>query len=259
MSQEVLDSTQYATDSILKYEQVYGEDFVAPGGKQMARELIGELNLCPGSRVLDAGCGLGGSAFLMAREFGLLVDGIDLSANMINIAQRKLEHYGLSDRVTLTLADCMEMDKTEHYDAVYSRDVFLHISNKSSLFKVLYRCLRGDGKLLFTDYCCAEKPWQAEFSDYVDKRGYSLHTVDSYAHLLTDAGFVNVEGTDRSERFIKTLGSEIERINLSEIEQSVKDSLTADWQDKIRRTEQGDHRWGLFVASKPSIKANYNG
>ncbi|MFT5113069.1 MAG: phosphoethanolamine N-methyltransferase [Parasphingorhabdus sp.] len=250
MTKELLDSTQYATDSILKYEQVYGKDFVAPGGKGMARELIGKLNLEHGSRVLDAGCGLGGSAFTMAGEFGLLVDGIDLSTNMITIAQRKLEQYGLSDRVTITHADCMEMNKTDEYQAVYSRDVFLHINDKPSLFKILSQSLKSDGKLLFTDYCCGEKPWQAEFSDYVVQRRYSLHTIDSYADLIRKAGFIDVEASDMSERFIEILASEIARINLSEIEQHVKDSLTVDWQDKIRRTEQGDHRWGLFMASK---------
>ena len=216
----------------------------------MARELIEGLNLQPNSKVLDAGCGLGGSAFLMAEQFGLSVDGIDLSENMIRIAQKKLALYGLSDRVTLSIADCMDMEKTGYYDAVYSRDVFLHISDKVSLFKVLHQCLKRDGKLLFTDYCCGEKPWQTEFSDYVESRGYSLHTIDSYAQLLTDAGFANVQGIDMSERFITILRSEIERINLSEIEQSIKDSLAADWQDKIRRAEQGDHRWGLFIANK---------
>ena len=51
-SQQMLDTNQYATDSILKYEQVYGEDFVSPGGKKMAREFIEELNLQPNSKVL---------------------------------------------------------------------------------------------------------------------------------------------------------------------------------------------------------------
>ena len=252
MSQEILDSTQYAIDSILKYEKVYGEDFVAPGGKPMARELIGALDLPAGSRVLDAGCGLGGSAFLMAKEFDFQVEGIDLSVNMINIAQRKLKHYGLSDRVKLTLADCMEMDKSAYFDAVYSRDVFLHINDKSSLFKVLYQSMKGNGNLLFTDYCCGEKPWQPAFSEYVNDRGYSLHTIDSYVNLLSAAGFDEVEGIDMSERFIDILRVEIERINLSGIEKAAKDRLSEDWQEKIRRTEQGDHRWGLFKAYKPA-------
>jgi cyclopropane fatty-acyl-phospholipid synthase-like methyltransferase len=59
------------------------------------------MALAPASRVLDVGCGLGGSAFLMARDFGLYVDAIDLSRNMLALAERKLAANGLSDRVNL--------------------------------------------------------------------------------------------------------------------------------------------------------------
>ena len=69
-----LDSGQYSHESILKYEQVYGRTFVSPGGKGCAIELIEKLDLKPGSRVLDVGCGIGGSAFLMKQKFNLEVD-----------------------------------------------------------------------------------------------------------------------------------------------------------------------------------------
>jgi SAM-dependent methyltransferase len=100
VTQDFLDSVQYQPESILQYERVYGEDFVSPGGKALAQEMIGRLELAPGSRVLDVGCGLGGSAFVMAREFDLKVDGIDLSKNMLEIANRKLTAYGLAGLAT---------------------------------------------------------------------------------------------------------------------------------------------------------------
>ena len=127
ITQRELDSTQYAIESIRHYEAVYGEDFVSPGGSGMAIELIGQLNLEPGSRVLDVGCGLGGSAFIMAREFDLIVDGIDLSKNMLSMAALKLAVYQLSGRVNLEQGDCLQLDREGIYDAIYSRDVFLHI------------------------------------------------------------------------------------------------------------------------------------
>ena len=71
VTQEFLDSSQYLESSILQYESIYGEDFVSPGGREVASELIASMGLEPGSRVLDVGCGLGGSAFLMARDFAL--------------------------------------------------------------------------------------------------------------------------------------------------------------------------------------------
>lgn len=250
ITQETLDSTQYAAESIRQYEAIFGEDFVSPGGQDMAIELIGQMKLKPKSRVLDVGCGLGGNAFAMAREFDLLVDGIDLSKNMLAMAEQKLTAYGLSDRVSLEQGDCLQLDRPEYYDAIYSRDVFLHISDKARLLSVFHASLKPDGKLLFTDYCCGEKPWAYEFSEYVEDRGYSLHTLPEYVELICDAGFTRVESLDITDRFIETLKTDLIKIARLELSELVRQELKQSWLGKLDRAGSGDHRWGLFSALK---------
>ncbi len=249
-TQKVLDSTQYSTPSILHYEAVYGEDFVSPGGYKMAVELIGQLELVPDSRVLDVGCGLGGSAFVMAQKFGLLVDGLDLSKNMLALAATKCAAHQLTDRVVLEHGDCLALERPEFYDAIYSRDVFLHISDKTRLFSVLHASLRPGKKLLFTDYCCGEKPWSGDFSAYVEDRGYCLHTLPEYAGLIANAGFTQVAHHDLTSRFVEILRADVERISNLELPEPVRNRLEQGWRAKIARAESGDHRWGLFSAVK---------
>lgn len=250
MTQEMLDSSQYAVESIRLYEAVFGEDFVSPGGRDMARELITQMELKPGSRVLDVGCGLGGNAFTMAREFDLLVDGIDLSKNMLAMAAQKLSIYGLADRISLQQGDCLELDRAEHYDAIYSRDVFLHIGDKTRLFSVLNNSLKPGGKLLFSDYCCGEKPWADEFTEYVADRGYSLQTLPEYAQLIAEAGFQQVESVDITNRFVDILLADLTKIDALELPEPVRDKLNQSWLGKLERAKSGDHRWGLFSAIK---------
>ena len=252
-TQKTLDSTQYATPSILHYEAVYGEDFVSPGGREMAVELIRQLALEPDSRVLDVGCGLGGSAFVMAQKFGLLVDGLDLSRNMLALAVKKCAAHELTDRVVLERGDCLELDRPEFYDGIYSRDVFLHIADKARLFSVLNRALRPGGKLLFTDYCCGERPWGEEFAAYVKERGYCLHALPEYAQLIADAGFVQVTRYDLTARFIEILQADLEKISGLELPESVRDGLEQGWRAKVARVRSGDHRWGLFTALKSGL------
>ena len=103
--QAFLDGQQYTRQSITLYESIYGVDFVSPGGALVARDLIERMDLPNGARVLDAGCGLGGSSFMMAREFGLQVTGMDLSVNMLDIAREKLTGHGLEGRVELVHGD----------------------------------------------------------------------------------------------------------------------------------------------------------
>ncbi len=249
-TQDFLDSSQYLTQSILQYEGIYGEDFVSPGGRTMAVEMVGRLQLAPVSRVLDVGCGLGGSAFVMAGEFGLQVDGIDLSKNMLEIANRKLRAHGLEQQVRLEWGDCLQLDRPNSYDAIYSRDVFLHIHDKSRLFSVLKAALRDGGQLLFTDYCCGPKPWSDDFSDYVEDREYCLHRIEEYVGLIEQAGFRQVESEDISTRFVDILNSDLERIEQLKIDLSTRDKLTRSWRQKLERSNAGDHRWGLFRAIK---------
>lgn len=49
--------------------------------------------------MLDVGCGIGGSAFYMARDFEVQVVGIDLSSNMISLALERREEVGISVEV----------------------------------------------------------------------------------------------------------------------------------------------------------------
>ena len=248
---EALDGQQYTRQSIALYESIYGVDFVSPGGADVARELIGRMDLVRGARVLDAGCGLGGSSFMMAGEFGFQVTGMDLSNNMLDIAREKLAAHGLHDRVELVHGDCSEIPASGSYDAVYSRDVFLHIHDKARLFNALSGALAGGGTLLFTDYCCGEKPWPEDFETYVTDRNYCLHTLDEYSKLIESAGFENVVAEDLTSRFTEILEQELETIAGLDLKSDKLEALEESWKNKVRRSRSGCPRWGLFVAPKP--------
>jgi hypothetical protein len=55
-----LDTQQYSDTSIAQYERVFGRGFISPGGEEASATLLQQLQLTPGVRVLDVGCGIGG-------------------------------------------------------------------------------------------------------------------------------------------------------------------------------------------------------
>merc|ERR1711930_2101 len=87
MLQAWLDQNQYSRKGILRYEAIFGRTYVSVGGEETTKDFCSRLCLSPGMKVLDIGCGTGGSAFYMARRYGVDVHGVDLASNMIAIAQ----------------------------------------------------------------------------------------------------------------------------------------------------------------------------
>ncbi|HSS63286.1 MAG TPA: methyltransferase domain-containing protein [Gammaproteobacteria bacterium] len=250
-SAHFLDAGQYSAESIGKYQRIYGRDFISPGGAEAAREFIGMLELSPGQRVLDAGCGIGGAAFLMADECGVTVEGIDLSRNMIGLAMERCRALGLEAQVTFRHGDLMALEADRHFDAVYSRDVFLHVDNKPALFDVLLRALRPGGRLLITDYCRGTGSLSRTFENYVKARGYFLTTLDEYGRALRNAGFGRVRVVDMTARFAEIHARELERLEQSGQAAEDLSDLAAAWREKRDRALKGEQRWGLFTAVRP--------
>jgi len=250
--QAFLDSGQYTRESILKYELVYGVSFVSPGGKRCAIKLIEKLDLKPGSRVLDVGCGLGGSAFLMKQRYGFTVDAIDLSNNMLKLATLRQTEADLVGQVSLSNQNCLDIAAKNAYDGIYSRDVFLHVKEKERMFEIFFDALKPSGQLLFTDYCCSDKLWPEDFTQYVRRRGYHLCSVSEYRNLIKEAGFEVVEAVDVTRQFIAFSETELKTIYTLDIDENVRQDLGSAWQQKINRARSGAQRWGQFLGVKPS-------
>ncbi|MBI5825376.1 MAG: methyltransferase domain-containing protein [Chloroflexi bacterium] len=241
-----LDSTQYTRESILKYEKIFGHNFISTGGIDTTREIVKSLNLQAGMKVLDVGSGIGGSAFHMAQEYGAHVHGLDLSHNMLGIAQERLQELNLNSHVIFEFGDILESAADSIYDVAYSRDAFLHIEDKARLFETLHRAIKPGGLLFFTDYCWGEGAHSVEFLEYVAQRGYDLHTVRDYGKLIEQAGFVEVHAMDKTELFGEYLHIELDKLpkdgSMPEIRKS--------WNEKIVRNQRGEQGWGWFMARK---------
>ncbi|XP_077434010.1 phosphoethanolamine methyltransferase isoform X2 [Vanacampus margaritifer] len=254
--QMFLDSKQYTRRGILRYEKMFGSGYVSTGGPSTTKEFVDMLNLQPGQKVLDVGCGIGGGDFYMAKTFGVEVLGLDLSENMVDIAMER----ALAERlpsVEFEIADATKRTFPEvSFDVIYSRDTILHITDKLALFKRFHSWLKPGGQLLISDYCCGEKPWTPQFEAYVKQRGYILYTPSQYGKFIQDAGFCNVEANDRTAQFIRVVKGELQRADeikrefIEEFSEEDYSAIVNGWREKLERSNSGDQRWGLFHARK---------
>lgn len=245
-----LDDHQYTVAGLHAYEGIYGKDFVSPGGRRTTAGYLNLLTWEPGLRVLDVGCGLGGALFMMATDYGASVVGIDLSKNMADAAAERAEAYGLTNKVIVVNGDIVTYQFPHAFDIIHSREVFLHIHDKQALFAKLYQSLKPGGQLLFTNYCSGPGQPTEEFAAYITEFGYDFRTLEEMATLLTEAGFINVEAIDQTDKFIEIHHRELDGLGESGLTQEDQDELRVGWLAKIDRAERGEQRWGLFRASR---------
>ena len=103
-----------------------------------------------GSTVLDVGCGIGGSARILARDYGFDVLGISISEAQVRRAT-ELTEEGLTCR--FAVMDALALDcPDQSFDAVWSVEAGPHMPDKQRYADELLRVLRPEGCLAVADW-----------------------------------------------------------------------------------------------------------
>jgi cyclopropane-fatty-acyl-phospholipid synthase len=135
-------------DADMQYSCAY---FPRPGmsleDAQAAKKhhLASKLQLRPGMRVLDIGCGWGGMGLTLARDYGAQVTGVTLSREQLALADRRAEAAGLNGQVRFALKDYRDVEG--RFDRIVSVGMFEHVGapNYVSFFEQIRRLLDDDG------------------------------------------------------------------------------------------------------------------
>jgi cyclopropane-fatty-acyl-phospholipid synthase len=110
-----------------------------------------KLDLKPGDRVLDVGCGWGGFPLWAATKHGASVVGITLSPPQAEKARRRAEEAGVADRVEIRVMDYRDLATTgEKFDAIASIGMVEHVgaTNIDVYAETLAGLLEPGGRLL---------------------------------------------------------------------------------------------------------------
>ena len=135
----------------------YGEPTRPADFRQAKEAFVHELvrwsgldQLPPGSRVLDVGCGIGGSARILARDYGFEVLGVSISPAQIRRAT-ELTPEGLNCRFEVMDALDLQLND-QQFDAVWTVEAGPHMPDKQRFADELLRVLRADGCLAVADW-----------------------------------------------------------------------------------------------------------
>jgi len=124
-----------------------GDGVPAMAQTRMLEYCVGMLGDCGGLRVLDVGCGYGGTMIYLAHNHGCRCTGITLSPKQARIARELAEKAGV--RIDVVVADAEQFVFPEaQFDLVWVMESCEHFPDKPRFFENVARTLRPGGRLL---------------------------------------------------------------------------------------------------------------
>ena len=253
--------TIYTADVIARLELGWGEGWLSPGGQEEVSLLVSGLDI-QGKTVLDIGVGAGGPALLLLAKFGAgHVTGVDVEPSVLDRARSLAAMQHLEDRLDL---QCLQPGPLPfangQFDVVFSKDSFVHISDKTLLFSEIFRVLAPGGVCVFSDWCCDTPPYSPEMEQFLQNgMDFSMTTSGANTDHLIQSGFAEIAVRDRNAWFAEYAEREVadavgpkRQKMIDEFGSEAADRITATAKRRAIIGHQGHLRPTHFAAKKPN-------
>ena len=174
--------------------------------------IIKKLDLHPGEKVLDIGCGWGGMAFEIAKQSQCEVTGISLSENQINYCKKKAKELNLDNRVNFELSDYRAVKNK--YEKIVSVGAFEHFGKKfyKTFFEKINNIMTDNGICLLHTIGSVDYPGPAQ--PFIEKRIFPGGTIPSLSDMvkpIENSGLIIADCETLIHHYDKTLKIWLER------------------------------------------------
>ena len=136
-----LDKTLTYSSAVYKNEK----DNLEIAQKNKFQELINLLQIKDGNKVLEIGCGWGGFAEYLAKNYDVSVDCITISKNQFDYTKKKIFNSGLNNKVNVKFLDYRDL--IDKYDHVASIEMIEAVGEKymNQYFGTIKKVLNNNG------------------------------------------------------------------------------------------------------------------
>lgn len=118
------------------------------GGLNSTKAQAEMIGVVKDMRVLDAGCGVGGSSRYLAHTYGCQVEAIDLTPQYVEAAVRLNELCGLDKKIVVRQGSVTDLPYADQsFDLVWCQNVTMNVGDKRRMFSEAYRVLAPSATL----------------------------------------------------------------------------------------------------------------
>ena len=204
-------------------QKQWGEGFSLPGGKELALKIAEPVPFRPDGRYLDMTAGLGGGVRAIASHTGALIEAIEASHELAEVALAITDKMDMGEKVTIKVGAPDDVELMNNaYDAILLREVMFAMKDRDGFLTKLAYALKNDGSLVFTDFVFADdagaddnqllaewqntedaSPWnEAEYRAALERNHYKVERIDD----LTQPYLTSIRtGWQRFHNYLETV------------------------------------------------------
>lgn len=178
-----------------------------------------KLQLRPGERFLDIGCGWGTLVIHAAKHYGVTALGVTLSGAQAELAAERIAAAGLAGRAEVQVLDYREVDRT--FDAIASVGMFEHVGSKqlAAYFSRVFELTANGGRFLNHGITTGQRGVVRELSQdrnsflgrYVFPDG-ALVPAHMAVRLMEEAGYELLDVEQLRPHYARTLAHWVDRL-----------------------------------------------
>ncbi|HEX7405817.1 MAG TPA: cyclopropane-fatty-acyl-phospholipid synthase family protein [Candidatus Nanopelagicaceae bacterium] len=175
-----------------------------------------KLDLKPGMKLLDVGCGWGTLALHAAKEYGVKAVGVTLSQNQLTMAKERVAKANLEEMVEIRLQDYREVAETD-YDAISSVGMSEHVgdSKLDFYFQQLHNRIKDQGRILNHCITRPHSELRARTGAFIDRYIFpdgELTSPSRVIQAMHNSGFELRHSENLREHYAKTLAKWCENL-----------------------------------------------
>ncbi len=159
------------------------------GGYQATDELLSLCHASDAREILDAGCGIGVGTVHIAQKYGCRVVGVDISAKMIEWAERRAQEARVEAKVELRTGDVLALPfADDRFDAVLCESVLAFVEDKGQAIREFVRVTKPGGYVGLNEAFWTQQPPPDMVARVKDAVGLYVSTLETWQALWEASG-----------------------------------------------------------------------
>jgi tocopherol O-methyltransferase len=231
--------------------------------EKLIEKLLDLLDISPQDKILDAGCGMGGSSLYLAKKYNATVTGVSLSQLQVDMATHSAEKEELKN-VRFIVEDALSLASfsDNEFDLVWSLESCEQFYDKELFIQQAFRVLKPGGDLMLATWCSG-----SDVYDGLEAKKYQklcaafqlpyMPTINRYMQLLQRQGFAVTQALDWSSHVKESWDVGLADLKAHSLIKIFKNS---GWRGMLfiknarlmkYGFDEGRVGYGVFVARKP--------